>query len=160
MDKNIYDFRQDITLPMLQQEAKELLLSIVMMYDVLQQQKKEPLAEQQRYFVTVMYELVTSALEIFANLYNIQPVEALIHVKTNSLFELKNTQDKEKLHQQLFKKLYLLDAMNSITINELLEGFNDTSGNLLMGTAQRIKSLIMILELLALRLEHDITENA
>jgi hypothetical protein len=152
--------QQDLSLPMLKHEAKELLMSIMMMYDVLQHQKKQPLAAQQRYFVMMMYELVISALEIFASLFNLQPSEVSDYLDKNRLFVLKHTEDKEHLQQQLLKKLYLLDAMNTITINELLDGFNDTSGNILLGTAQRIKSLIMVLELLTLRLQKNTMDIA
>lgn len=156
MDReNNEQWQPESSLNMLQHEAKELLMSIVMMFDVLQQQTKQPLDAQQKYFVAIMYELVIHALEIFADVYNVQAEEVLNFIQKNRLFVLNHRGEKEELHQQLLKKLYLLDAMNTITINELLDGFNDTSGNILIGTAQRIKSLIMVLELLMLRLQKE-----
>jgi coenzyme F420-reducing hydrogenase alpha subunit len=149
-DKEIYNLRKGVSAQVLQQEAKELLLSAVMMVSVLTQQSKQALTLPQRYLIKVMNESLIQLLELFVRLYDETDIDIKIYLDKENLFVLKRSISKMQIQKNMFNKLYQLGTMSMIVVTDLLEGFTPTNANVLLSLAETIKMLTQVLESLAL----------
>lgn len=149
-EKEIYNLRKGVSAPILQQEAKELLLSAVMMINVLTQQSTQTFTLPQRYLIKVMNELGVQLLELFVRLYDEKSIDIENYLDKENIFILKRSVAKAKVQKNLFDKLYQLNTMSLIAATDLLEGFTESNANILLSLSDRVRCLIQVLEALAL----------
>lgn len=149
-DKEIYNLRKDMPAHLLQEEAKELLLSATMMVSVLNNQAKQTLTLPQHYLIKVMNELINQLLELFSRLYDDTAVDIAIHQRKENVFVLKSKLTQTQITKYMFNKLYQVGGITMIVVTDLLEGFTTTNANVLLSLAETIKRLTQVLESLAL----------
>lgn len=161
MERNdgLYSLRQGLTVNELKQEAEALLLSILMMIDLLQKQPKQPLTLTQRYLIKTMNDLLLHVLTLFMQLYAINSAEALHYLQQESTFLMKPAISQEQLQNDLLDKIYQLGALNTIAVNDLLDQFTETNGNILITSAQRLNLLTLVLESLILFSDNNIHQQ-
>ncbi|MFN7096584.1 MAG: hypothetical protein ACK4PR_03360 [Gammaproteobacteria bacterium] len=151
----MYHLHQDAPLSLLKSEVQESLLTVLMMYEVLQNQTKYPLVSKQYHFVKLMRNLSAQILEQFCLVYQLDSDEIAEYLAQDRLYILDKSINIIFLHNQMMQRLSQLEAANTITVNELLDDFDSTSANVLVSAAQHVRNLIYLIEELQVRKKND-----
>jgi len=146
ISKDVYGIRQNASLTDLQREATEFLQSIAMMTEILCDEGTKPLSFMHYCLIRTMREMLTQAINVFINLYKIDTTNWASSMNTNSIFQLSDLASQEQLKKHLLDNVYQLNAINCLAVNEMLDSFDDTRGNILLSTATRATSLVHVME--------------
>jgi len=148
MHTDLYSIRDKVTMMDLQQRAEELLVSVAMMIDVLNENGGKKITVVQQTLLGMMQDLVRKMLNLFSCLYGINSPAEYPPRKIDAVFQFNQSANKDQLQKSLLDGTYQLNAINQLVTTEMLDSFDDTRGNILLSSVQRTQSLVEIIELL------------